>query len=286
MKKLTVLCILGLAVLIVANTDSVAVPPENTLSKCTDGKDNDRDGDIDADDTDCGPVLGGGGSEIAYTAAVTTGTFQFAAVDVIPNAKESALIPNPSNAPLNFFRPGVPGTDTFDSPFLGDCINLCPGGVGGDGICNVAEEDANKLACDDWDAVIESCDHLVDTGLDGNDVLSFTVSADDLGFDAAGGGWVSFGGGIDVFDPNPPNELFMGLNFSFIGGCFDGCTDDFVPVPDGDFNPKTKTIPLLTVWVTGHTVARGKKGHCNKDGHRVTLDLPNDLVITAFDPAL
>lgn len=269
MKKLTALCILGLAVLIVANNETFAKPQEQGDRKCFDGKDNDGDGLIDADDPGC--------QDIGYTAGLTTGVFQFAAVDVTPNSKENALIPDPDGDDLKFFRPGVPGTDTFASPFLGDCSALCLGGFKGDGSCNDAEEEANRLACDDWDAVIESCDHLVDTGLTGKDVPSFTVSADNLRFEAPGGGFVFFGG-IEVFDP--PSILFMGLNFSLFGDCFDDCIASFVPAPDGDFNPKT--IPLKTVRVTGHTVARGPKGHCNKDGHILTLDPPYDLVITAI----
>ena len=62
MKRLTALCMLGLIVLIIANTDSVAAPTEDTAKKCSDGRDNDRDGFIDADDhPDCDPFSGGGG---------------------------------------------------------------------------------------------------------------------------------------------------------------------------------------------------------------------------------
>jgi len=50
MKKLTVLCMLGLFVLISANTDSIAAPREDTVKKCNDGKDNDGDGLIDFGD--------------------------------------------------------------------------------------------------------------------------------------------------------------------------------------------------------------------------------------------
>ena len=110
------------------------------------------------------------------------------------------------------------------------------------------------------------------------------VTADNLGFEAPGGGLVHIHG-IEVIDPDT-GELFMGLNFLLIGDCFDGCINDFVPVPDGDFNPKTKTIPLITVWVTGHTVEKGKKGHCNKDGHTYNLVFPSNLEITAADPLL
>lgn len=61
MKKLTVLCMLGLIALTVASTDSIAAPREDTAQKCSDGKDNDRDGLIDAADPDCEDVGGGGG---------------------------------------------------------------------------------------------------------------------------------------------------------------------------------------------------------------------------------
>lgn len=70
MKKLTVLCMLGLFVLVSANTDSIAAPREDTVKKCNDGKDNDGDGDIDELDLDCDGVGedpsgggGGGGNE-------------------------------------------------------------------------------------------------------------------------------------------------------------------------------------------------------------------------------
>ena len=199
---------------------------------------------------------GGGTADLDYEAGLNTGVFKFPAVKVTPNAKENALIPDPDNDDLEFFRPGA----AVGVPYTGLCSLLT---------------EPTQTECNDWDAVIQSCDHLVDTGLFGKDVPTFTVTPDDLGFDAAGGGWVSIGG-IDVFDDM---GLFMHLNLSLIGDCFDECTDDFVP---DSGNPKT--IPLSTVWVTGHTVEKGKKGHCNKDGHRVTLDIQNDLVITATAP--
>ncbi len=70
MKKLTVLCMLGLFVLISANTDSIAAPREDTVKKCNDGKDNDRDGFIDELDSDCdgvGEDPGGGGGGDTYS---------------------------------------------------------------------------------------------------------------------------------------------------------------------------------------------------------------------------
>ncbi len=76
MKKLTVLCMLGLFVLISANTDSIAAPREDTVKKCNDGKDNDGDGLIDfgdvvgVNDPDCNDVGedpgGGGGGGDTY----------------------------------------------------------------------------------------------------------------------------------------------------------------------------------------------------------------------------
>ena len=42
--------------LLVATTPALAGPQENTLAKCTDGRDNDRDGLTDADDPDCDGV--------------------------------------------------------------------------------------------------------------------------------------------------------------------------------------------------------------------------------------
>lgn len=50
---------LTLALLAVVATPILAAPKENTLAKCTDGRDNDRDSLIDADDPDCDGVLGG-----------------------------------------------------------------------------------------------------------------------------------------------------------------------------------------------------------------------------------
>ena len=42
-------------------SQAAAAPTEDTFKKCTDGKDNDRDGDIDGADLDCEDVLAGGG---------------------------------------------------------------------------------------------------------------------------------------------------------------------------------------------------------------------------------
>lgn len=42
---------------------SPLLPPENTLARCTDGRDNDRDGLVDAADPDCDDVLSGGGGD-------------------------------------------------------------------------------------------------------------------------------------------------------------------------------------------------------------------------------
>jgi len=60
MRRLTALFMIGLVILIAANTDSVAAPREDTAQKCSDGKDNDRDGLVDAADPDCDDVGGGG----------------------------------------------------------------------------------------------------------------------------------------------------------------------------------------------------------------------------------
>ena len=248
MKNLTALCILGLAVLIVANNETFARPQEQGDKKCSDNKDNDGDGLIDAADPGC--------QDIAYTAGLTTGVFQFAAVGVTPNSTENALIPDIDGF-LTFNRPGGDAV----------CSTICDE----DGDCTPLEKDT-EAACNEWDAVIESCDHLVDTGLIGANVPRFTVSADNLGFEAPGGGLVHLHG-IEVFDPDT-DELFMGLNFLLIGDCFDDCIAGFLPASG------TKTIQMLAVRVTGHTVARGPKGHCNKDGHILIFDLPNDLVIT------
>jgi hypothetical protein len=58
MKRLTLLCVLGFVVLIIANTASVAAPSNEKGPRCSDGIDNDGDTLIDGDDPDCG-----GGSE-------------------------------------------------------------------------------------------------------------------------------------------------------------------------------------------------------------------------------
>jgi len=81
MKKLTVLCMLGLFVLISANTDSIAAPREDTVKKCNDNKDNDGDGLVDGDDMDCDgvgedPGGGGGGDtyQMVFSGALPGGT--------------------------------------------------------------------------------------------------------------------------------------------------------------------------------------------------------------------
>ena len=63
MNKLTLLCVLGLSVLIVANTQTFAAPQEKGAKKCNDGIDNDSDGLINGDDPGCGG--GGGDSDVA-----------------------------------------------------------------------------------------------------------------------------------------------------------------------------------------------------------------------------
>jgi hypothetical protein len=51
--------ILTFVLLAVVTTPVLAAPQENTIAKCTDGRDNDRDGLTDADDPDCEGVGGG-----------------------------------------------------------------------------------------------------------------------------------------------------------------------------------------------------------------------------------
>lgn len=65
MKNLSFAKYLLFALLVGALTaaPTLAAPKENTVTKCTDGRDNDRDGLVDADDPDCAG-LGGGSGEI------------------------------------------------------------------------------------------------------------------------------------------------------------------------------------------------------------------------------
>ena len=62
MKKLIVLCLLGLTMVMVTNTESFAAA-EKGAKKCSDLIDNDGDGFIDADDPDCGGGGDGGGGD-------------------------------------------------------------------------------------------------------------------------------------------------------------------------------------------------------------------------------
>ncbi len=48
---------------------------------------------------------GGGTAGLDYKAGLNTGVFKFTAVKVTPNAKKSALIPDPNGGDLDFFRP-------------------------------------------------------------------------------------------------------------------------------------------------------------------------------------
>ena len=216
-------------------------------------------------DPDCLVVVPGG---VTYTAERTTGVLSFGPVDVTPNGTESDLLPISGNPDLEFFRPGP------SSNFANPNTNLC------------SIDPPTQEACQAWDAVIESCDHLVDIGRDGADVPRFKVSADNLSFTKIGGVRITYGGIDTFFDPYPGPEIdpFMGLNLSLIGDCFDGCTDDFIPSAG-----TSEKFELTHFWLTGHTVAKGKKGHCNKDGHEGDLAGPvtpgdpllSDLVITA-----
>lgn len=263
MKKLMVLCVLGLAVLIVANNETFAKPQEQGVKKCNDGRDNDDDGLIDSDDPGCQ-------SNIMYTAARTIGVLSFDAVVVTPNGTESDLFPVSGTADLKFFRPGMGGT--FDMPYTGPCLGLT---------------EVEIDACDAWDAVIENCDHLRDSGVTGANVPRFTVKADNLSFGRGGGVRIRFGG-IEVLDAYPVGNLFMGLHLELIGECFntDGCTDTFLPAVGDEVN-NPRTFILTHFWLTGHTEMKGKKGHCNRDGHEGSLvNVPpntpfSNLVITA-----
>jgi hypothetical protein len=203
------------------------------------------------------PACSSGGTEgLDYKAGLTTGVFSFPAVDVTPSAKENDLIPDPGIAPLEFFRPGP--DSNFGSPNTDpDCT---------------ADEDT-QAACEAWDAVWKNCD--IQEMKDGLIVPRFTVSADNLSFEAPGGGHVALGG-IEVDDAPFSGMLFVGLHLVLIGDCFDGCTDTFVPSSAGG----SKEIELKNFWLTEHTVARGKKGHCNKDGHIGPLVPTSTLRIT------
>ncbi len=102
-----------------------------------------------------------------------------------------------------------------------------------------------------------------------------------------GGGIRAVFSGIPLLDENL--ELFVTVTVQLIGTCFgdDGCTDDFLPVPDDELNPKTKEVEVTLFQLTGHTVAQGKKGHCNKFGiEDNTLDTNSTLEITALNSDL
>ena len=71
MKTLTILCILGLTVLVVANTETFAAPQEKGTKKCNDKIDNDGDGLVDGDDSDCG---GGNTDDFGRRVRVVFGT--------------------------------------------------------------------------------------------------------------------------------------------------------------------------------------------------------------------
>ena len=64
-------CVLGCLLLGVTTVSVEAAPKENTAGKCGDGKDNDRDGDVDCDDSDCSSFCVPGGGVFTATATIT-----------------------------------------------------------------------------------------------------------------------------------------------------------------------------------------------------------------------
>jgi hypothetical protein len=131
----------------------------------------------------------------------------------------------------------------------------------------------------DWYRVFDDCD-VFDDGDDHVGTLDEAFLPDTpimVATSAGPGGGVRvfIFGGIDYGNPE------VGVVVQLIGDCFntDGCNADFIPEPGN-----TSEFTLFEALLQGNTTAQGKKGNCNKDRGRVTLESPSTLRITASCP--
>ncbi len=139
----------------------------------------------------------------------------------------------------------------------------------------------------DWYRVFDDCD-VFDDGDDHVGTLDENFLPDTpimVATSAGPGGGVRvfIFGGIVYGDPLVDEEV--GVVVQLIGDCFntDGCNADFIPDPavDTGHGNGISEFTLFEALLQGNTTAQGKKGNCNKDRGRVTLDTPSTLRITA-----
>ena len=142
----------------------------------------------------------------------------------------------------------------------------------------------NNKNTGDWFNVFNSCDALGPTNLPLTEIPDdFQVAT----FGGRGGGHrVGFIGIV-----YGPLARQVDVVVQLIGTCRDDvCRADFLP-DDPVLDPNTPDEPasntkshlMVTALLQGHTLKGLKpRGHCNRDGHEVTLDPNSNLVITAI----
>ena len=205
-----------------SDTGTFTIETENTLERCTDGKDNDKDGLIDFDDPDCADFIGG---TVTVTKVVTNDSGVKAGTAVASDfplfvGDTSVTSGVPTFIPSGSYLVSETESEFYTATFSGDCpggaLVVLPEGVyectitnndndtDGDGVWDGTDNCpllANPDQTDtDGDSLGDVCDGDDDNDgiLDGPDNCPLIVNADQADNDEDGLG--------DVCDPDDDND--------------------------------------------------------------------------------